>query len=483
MLALSAEQRIEASPGAVFALFGAGSGAGWVFDAACDRVAPGAAVTLRAPLGGPTGQPVEMLGRISLVRAPHSGSARIEIQLHLPWRGRLRVHLDAAGAGTRVRLIADLDDAGLQWLMRRRGHAIRDEASGDEHLVGLLTSKSGSGSVFATATEALAALAVTEINADGGIRGRPVRLVVGDDGTDPELGSVEARRLVHTGCHTILACTTSATFARVSDTLPDGVLLVHTVMNEGGLGGDLRVQLGERPDDQLRAAAGPMMREAGGRRWFLAGNDYVWPRAVHAAARRVVAEQGGRVVGEAVAPLGTHDFSPLIDAVLASGADVVLSSFVGADLVAFERQCHAMGVRERARSLALTLDEATRERVGDAAGAGLWGVSGYFEQLPDAANTAFLQRYRAMFGAFAPPVGSISESVYEALHLYAAAARQAGEDEPRSVARHLRRSRSDLPRGTVTVSGPETVRQRLFLAQATPGGFTVSPTRQRANAR
>jgi urea transport system substrate-binding protein len=394
------------------------------------------------------------------------------------------VHLDAAGAGTRVRLIADLDDAGLQWLMRRRGHAIRDEPSGDDHLVGLLTSKSGSGSVFATATEALAALAVAEINADGGIRGRPVRLVVGDDGTDPTLGAIEARRLVRAGCRTILACTTSATFARVCDALqPDGVLLVHALMNEGGLGGELRVQLGERPYDQLRAAAGPMMREACGRRWFLAGNDYIWPQAVHRAARRVIAQEGGRIVGEAFAPLGTRDFAPQIDAVLASGADVVLSSFVGADLVAFERQCHAMGVRNTARSLALALDEPTRERVGDAAGIGMWGVSGYFEQLPDAANSAFLQRYRSAFGAFAPPVSSISESVYEALHLYAGAARRAGEDEPRTVARYLRRSRSDFPRGRVTVAGPETVWQRLFLAEATPGGFTVSPTRQRANAR
>jgi urea transport system substrate-binding protein len=203
----------------------------------------------------------------------------------------------------------------------------------------------------------------------------------------------------------------------------------------------------------------------------------VWPQCVHAAARRVVAEEHGQVVGEAFAPLGTRDFTPVIEAVLTSGADVVLSSFVGADLVAFERQCHAMGVRERARSLALALDEPTRERIGDAAGDGMWGVSGYFEQLPDEANKEFLHRYRQAFGAFAPPVSSISESVYESVHLYAAAARRAGEDEPRTVARELRRSRSDFPRGTVTVAGPETVRQQLFLAEATPGGFAVSPSR------
>lgn len=478
-LALSAEQWIDAPPETVFALFGAGSGAGWVFDAVCDRVAPGVAVTMRAPLGGPAAEPLEILGRISRVRAP----SRLEMRLDMPWRGRLRVLFDAtdggdggaAGPGTRVRLIADLDDAGLQWLMRRRGYRVADERRDDEHSIGLLTSKSGPGSVFAAATEYLSAMAVAEINADGGIRGRPVRLVVGDDATNPDVGALEAWRLVRSGCRAIMATTISATFARAAAELSGaGVLLVHTVMNEGGLGGELRVQLGERPDGQLRAAVGPMMRVASGRRWFLAGNDYVWPQVVHTAARRVLGERDAVVVGEAFAPLGTRDFTPIIERILASGADLVLSSFVGADLVAFERQCHAMGVRERARSLALALDEPTRERIGDTAAAGMWGVAGYFEQLPDAVNAAFLRRYRKRYGQFAPPVSSISESAYEALHLYAAAARRAGEDEPRAVARELRRSRIDFPRGTVTVAGPDTVEQRLFLAEAGPGGFAVS---------
>ena len=273
-----------------------------------------------------------------------------------------------------MRVVADLDEDGLRWLMRRRGYLVREPTDRRDHLLGLLTSKSGPGSVFAAATANLAAMAVDEVNADGGIRGRTLRLVVGDDGTNPEWGAAEARRLVQAGCRTIVAGTTSATYARVSDALRgDGVLLVHAVMNEGGQGGELRIRLGERPRQQLRAAAGPVMRAAGGRRWFLAGNDYVWPRAVHAAARRVVDEHRGSVVGEAFAPLGTRDFTPVVETVLASGADAVLSSFVGADLVAFERQCHAMGLRERARTLALTLDEPTRERIGDVAAAGMRG--------------------------------------------------------------------------------------------------------------
>jgi hypothetical protein len=41
------------------------------------------------------------------------------------------------------------------------------------------------------------------------------------------------------------------------------------------------------------------------------------------------------------------------------------------------------------------------------------------------------------------------------------------------AARELRSSRDDFPRGEVAVVGPETVRQRMFLAEATRGGFLV----------
>ncbi|MBW0113805.1 substrate-binding protein [Pseudonocardia abyssalis] len=476
-LAVAAQTSIEAPPAAVFALFGSETGVGWLLDATCDRVAVGAVVALQAPLGG---ERVALLGRITALRPPGpSRPGRIEIRLDQPWRGRLRVLFESDGAGTRVRIVADLDDTGLAWLMRRRGHPVPEQRHSGEHLVGLLTSKSGPGSVFAAATENLATMAVDEVNADGGVRGRRLSLLVGDDGTDAATGAAEARRLVRAGCRTILATTTSATFVRTAAELRgSGVLLVQTLMNEGGLGGELCLQLGERPADQLRAAVTPLMRAAGGRRWFLAGNDYVWPHVVHAMARPVLAEHRASIVGEGFAALGTRDFTPLIERITATGADVVLSSFVGADLVAFERQCHAMGVRDRCRTLALTLDEPTRERIGDAASVGMWGVSGYFEQLDGAANTAFLRRYRDAYGRFAPPVSSIAESAYEAVHLYAGAARRAGEDEPRTIARELRSSRSEFPRGPVTVTGPETVRQDLFVAEAVAGGFAVSPPRQ-----
>ena len=462
-LVVPAVEWTSAPPAVTFGLFGAGTGAGWVFDAICDRVAVGAAVSMRVPVGGTAADTVQVIGRIAAIRP----ASYLEILHDQPWRGRIRIRFEPDRGGTRLRLSAEFDQSGLEWLMRRRGFPAGAASSPNPRL-GLLTTKSGPGNLFAAATDHMAMLALQEINAEGGVRGRPVELLIGDDATDPAIGVAEAWRLVRAGCRTILVSTTSATFAAVSQALAGAeVLLVQTLMNEGGVTGRLRVQLGERPDDQLTAAAKPLMRAAGGRRWFLAGNDYRWPHCTNAAARRVLSRASARVVGERYATLGTSDFAPVIEAVLASGADIVLSTFVGADAAAFERQCHAMGLRDRCITLAPAMDESTLEHVGGDAAVGLYTVCGYFQQLPSAGNVRLLSRYQDAFGRWAPPLSSLSESVFEAVSIWWAVARRVGADQPRLISEAMRPGRFSLPRGTVTLDDSDRVVQDLYVTEAT----------------
>ena len=131
VLTLTAQEEVAAPPAVVFGLFGASSGAGWIFDAQCDRVVPGASVSLWVPLGESTAGPVEILGRIGRLQP----SKLIEIVHDQPWRGRTVLRLARAGQGTRVRLHTELDRHGLEWLMRRRGLALRNEENGNPRLV------------------------------------------------------------------------------------------------------------------------------------------------------------------------------------------------------------------------------------------------------------------------------------------------------------------------------------------------------------
>ena len=110
-------QWTAALPAAAYSLFGADPGAGWVFDAHCDRVAVGNAVSMRAPIAGFGADGVDIIGRIAAARP----GSEIEIAHDQPWRGRIKLHFTPERGGTKVRLFAELDESGLEWLMHRRG--------------------------------------------------------------------------------------------------------------------------------------------------------------------------------------------------------------------------------------------------------------------------------------------------------------------------------------------------------------------------
>lgn len=111
----------------------------------------------------------------------------------------------------------------------------------------------------------------------------------------------------------------------------------------------------------------------------------------HASARAIIERAGGAVVGERLLPLATSDPAPLTEAIERPGPENVLSTFFGANAVAFEREFHRAGVRERCRTLASALGEATLEHVGADAGRDMWSVMAYFEQLPTAQNRTLVQ--------------------------------------------------------------------------------------------
>src|SRR5438128_9484526 len=96
-LVVAAEEWLAASPSTVFGRFGAASGAGWLFDASCDCVAPGAVVRFAMP--GPGGRPpIQSTGRIVEVQP----GRRLVMQQESPWRGRVTLTFTPDGTGTRV---------------------------------------------------------------------------------------------------------------------------------------------------------------------------------------------------------------------------------------------------------------------------------------------------------------------------------------------------------------------------------------------
>lgn len=124
-------------------MFGTGRpDAGWLFGATCDAVEPGAVVRFILPAGQADGPPA--IGRITAVEP----GFRLVLRHEAPWPGQVTCTLTPHGQGTRVRVVAEIEDEAIRWLLRRGGVELPTERETGGLMVGALISQSGPASVY-----------------------------------------------------------------------------------------------------------------------------------------------------------------------------------------------------------------------------------------------------------------------------------------------------------------------------------------------
>ncbi len=325
---------------------------------------------------------------------------------------------------------------------------------------------SGSLGLCGPSALACARLAADEVNARGGLLGREVQLDVVDGGRDPEDVAREvAARLDRREVQAVVGMHTSDVRVAIGRRLRGRVPYVYTPPYEGGERTPGVFLVGETPDQQLRPVLDHLVVRRRARRWFLLGNDYVWPRLTHLGAAAYLRRCGGEVVGERFVPLGTTDFAAVVDAVVRSGADAVLLSLVGADQVALHR-----GLSEHAGAAGLVrLSTSLEENVllgmgGDDSG-DLYAAMGYFASLATDDSLSFLGRYVAAYGDEAPALNAHGQSTYEGVLALEALVRRARSLAVPDLAAAGPGASFTGARGHRTVAGTH-VAQRVYLARA-----------------
>ncbi len=231
--------------------------------------------------------------------------------------------------------------------------------------VGLAVPLSGPLAMTAPSALDLAGLAADELNDAGGVRGRAVQLVTVDAGRRPAEVAADVAALHAAGAVDVLVGFSTSDVSRaVAAALAGRAGYVFTPPHEGGRARPGVLRIGSSPLAQHAAALGWLVRHRRARRWVLLGTDYVWPQAVHRAARSVLADLGAEVVGERLVPFGPTDPGPAIDLLRRTRADAVLLSLVGRDLVAFNRAFARAGLDRRVVRLSGALEENGLYAVG-----------------------------------------------------------------------------------------------------------------------
>ena len=278
---------------------------------------------------------------------------------------------------------------------------IRSAGAAETVKVGILHSLTGTIAIAEASVVDAEKLAIEEINKAGGVMGRQIETIVEDGASDWPTFAEKARKLLEKDkVAAIFGCYTSASRKA---TLPvveklKGLLYYPTYYE--GLEQSPNILYTAQEATQSVVAAVNWLAEKKGKKFYLIGSDYIWPRTTNKIAKPTIAKAGGTVVGESYYPLGSIEFASEVNKIKAAKPDVILSTVVGGSNVAFYKQLVAAGLTGKNQALlALAVSEEEASGIGPENLEGFLSCMGYFQSLKNPANERFVKAFKAKYGA------------------------------------------------------------------------------------
>ena len=316
-------------------------------------------------------------------------------------------------------------------------------------VIGVPTGLSGANSTVAPAVVQSSELAVSEINAEGGILGRQVRLEVADD----ESSAAGAQRafddlIFDREVDAVISMETSAARNAGLPIVERGkVPYIYTSLYEGQSCNQYLYANGAVPQQMVGPIVDHFMNNEGAERFFLVGSDYAFGRGMLEFTRNYIEEAGGEVVAEEYQPINATDWTTVITQMRRSQPDaVIMSTAGGAPNVTLQRQYKAAGMEALVGNL--SVDELTAQAMGEDA-EGIYISASYLTNIDTERNKAFLNRMKEKFGEDYRTPNDLSVPQYDAIYLYKAAVEKAGTTDTDAVIDALDNVSFTGPRGTV----------------------------------
>jgi urea transport system substrate-binding protein len=304
--------------------------------------------------------------------------------------------------------------------------------------LGMLYSLSGAQAQMEQSILDGAMLAVHEINASGGVGGAELEVAVYDDHSEV---SSTARGVDHLcqveNVDVIVGGYTSATrLALIPAVHANRTLLMYPTYFEGEETDSRVFYCGAAPN-QYMADYLTWIADNLGRRVYVVGSDYIYPRVLSEAIRRLGQQLDVETVGNWYAPLGETRFEAVLDDIAQSTPSVIISNLVGVDsTTAFYTQYQRAGFAADAMPIAATVTtEVDLAQMPASVSDGHYMVATYLSNLDHVSNNTYrraLQDVRGQQWSHSAQVGA-----YNAVHSLALAAEQAPSADVADLSRAL----------------------------------------------
>ncbi len=229
-------------------------------------------------------------------------------------------------------------------------------------------------------------LAIEQINAKGGILGRPAKLLV-EDSTSGDAGTAvqKARKLIERDKVNFLVgnINSALALAMAQVAYEKGVLHIvpggHTDAITGTTCHWNVFRVCNTTQMEANAVAGTLIKDFG-KKWYYITPDYAFGHTLQAGMEKASAKLGGTKVGGDLTPLGTTDFSSYLIKAQAAKPDVIIFLVQGDDMLNALKQAVQFGLDKRIHLAGAQQEMEPLEGLSPEARIGTWVFEWYWNQ-------------------------------------------------------------------------------------------------------
>jgi branched-chain amino acid transport system substrate-binding protein len=318
---------------------------------------------------------------------------------------------------------------------------------------------SGGMATFGQVAKQGAELAIREINATGGIYGRPVKMVFEDTAVKPPIARKAVEKLVNKEkVDIVIGIVSSAVAKAVTPMMIDlkcPLIITHAMAHEvtGSMCNPWTFRITWNLDQCYKSAA-LLASELGARKWATVGPNYGFGQDSWKYFTKYLRGMGNYTFDNGIfTPMATKDWKPIFKQLKTTGADGIMLSLWGNNLKDFIRQGQETGFFQGKQILCPVGGSV---EIFIALGflrmpKGLWfGTPYWFEAYDNPYNRKFVEAYRSLSRARVSP-SYAAYNAYAAVKMFKAAVEEAGTTNRAAVARVLAGlTLSELPVGKTT---------------------------------
>lgn len=266
--------------------------------------------------------------------------------------------------------------------------------------IGVLHSLSGTMAASETPLVDAVRLAVEEANESGGLNGQTIEMIVADCRSDSAYCAQQAEKLITTdGVQALFGCWTSDCRNAVKAVVEKHQhLLFYPLQYEGLEQSPDIIYTGAAPNQQIIPMALWALQQRG-KRFYLIGSDYIFPRTANLMVKDILLPNGGRLLGERYKPLGASDMTAVAKEIAALRPDFVVNTLNGDSNIHFFRALQESGISAaQVPVFSTSVSESELVAMGADLMAGHYAAWNYFQSIDSPANKTFVESFKQRFG-------------------------------------------------------------------------------------